>query len=55
MENEKAVSSPTIAAFNATDVIEYRVDKYSIVAISQNRYSVPEGLIGKYIKDKVVA
>lgn len=55
MENEKAVSSPAIAPFDATDFIECRVDKYSTVTINQNRYSVPEGHVGKHIKAKVGA
>lgn len=55
MNDEKAVSSPAIAPFDATDFIECRVDKYSTVTISQNRYSVPEGHVGTYIKAKVGA
>lgn len=55
MKNEKAVSSPAIAPFDGAELIECRVDKYSTVTISQNRYSVPEGHVGQYIKAKVGA
>lgn len=55
LENEKVVSNPAISPFDGADLIECRVDKYSTVTISQNRYSVPEGHVGKYIKAKVGA
>lgn len=55
MEEEKAVSLPAIAPFDVADLIECRVDKYSTITIHQNRYSVPEGHVGSYIKAKVGA
>lgn len=55
MEEEKVVSLPAIATFDVADLIECRVDKYSTVTINKNRYSVPEGHVGSYIKAKVGA
>lgn len=55
MNKEKEISSPAIAPFDVADLIECRVDKYSTVTINQNRYSVPEGHVGMYIKAKVGA
>ncbi|MFZ0447210.1 MAG: IS21 family transposase [Bacillus sp. (in: firmicutes)] len=55
MKKERDVSSPAIIPFDPADLIECRVDKYSTVSISQNRYSVPEGHVGKYIRAKVGA
>lgn len=55
MKKEKAVSKPAITPFDAAELIECRVDKYSTVVIKQNHYSVPEGHVGKYIKAKVGA
>ena len=55
MEKEKKVSRPACAPFDAAELVECRVDKYSTVVIKQNHYSVPEGHVGKYIKAKVGA
>lgn len=55
MKREKAVSRPARTPFDAAELIECRVDKYSTVVIKQNHYSVPEGHVGKYIKAKVGA
>ncbi|WHY80673.1 IS21 family transposase [Siminovitchia fortis] len=55
MKNEAVISSPAITPFDASDMVEVRVDKYSTVVINQNHYSVPEGNVGKYIKAKVGA
>ena len=55
MKKEKSVSRPAISPFDAAELIECRVDKYSTVVIKQNHYSVPEGHVGKYIKAKVGA
>lgn len=55
IKSEAAISSPAITPFDASDMVEVRVDKYSTVVINQNHYSVPEGHVGKYIKAKVGA
>ncbi|MBF2774966.1 IS21-like element ISSau9 family transposase, partial [Staphylococcus haemolyticus] len=41
--------------FDVSEVVECRVDKYSTVTIKQNRYSVPEGHVGAWIRAKVSA
>lgn len=56
MEHEKAAIGMTmIQPFDAAELVECRVDKYSTVVIKQNHYSVPEGHVGKYIRAKVGA
>lgn len=55
MVKEKMVSKPATTPFDAAELVECRVDKYSTVVIYQNHYSVPEGHVGKYIKAKVGA
>jgi hypothetical protein len=55
MKKEKEITKPAITPFDAAELIECRVDKYSTVVIKQNHYSVPEGHVGKYIKAKVGA
>jgi len=57
MAREKSVSRQAIAItpFDAAELMECRVDKYSTVVINQNHYSVPEGHVGKWIKAKLGA
>lgn len=44
-----------IQPFDAADLVECRIDKYSTVVINQNHYSVPEGHVGEYCRVKVGA
>jgi hypothetical protein len=55
LKREKEVARPAASPFDASELIECRVDKYSTVVIKQNHYSVPEGHVGKFIKAKVGA
>lgn len=55
MKKEKSVSRPACVPFDAAELLECRVDKYSTVVMKQNHYSVPEGHVGKYIKIKAGA
>jgi transposase len=55
IKREATISNPAIAPFDASDMVEVRVDKYSTVVINQNHYSVPEGHVGSYIKAKIGA
>lgn len=48
---QEALPSP----FDVSEVLECRVDKYSTIMIKQNRYSVPEGHVGAWIRAKVSA
>lgn len=54
-ERNERVGSLTVAPFDPAELVELRVDKYSTVTYRQNRYSVPEGHIGEYIKLKARA
>jgi transposase len=36
-----------------SDLKELRVDKYATVSLSQNRYSVPENLVGEFVEVKI--
>ncbi|OLN21308.1 hypothetical protein BTO30_15625, partial [Domibacillus antri] len=44
-----------IVPFDASELLEFRVDKYSTVTYRQNHYSVPEGHVGKWVKLKASA
>lgn len=56
MREEKAANGVNIIQpFDTSDLVECRVDKYSIIVVNQNHYSVPEGHVGKYIRVKVGA
>lgn len=55
-EKEREVTGVTmIQPFDAADLLECRIDKYSTVVIKQNHYSVPEGHVGEYCRVKVGA
>ncbi|ANU10121.1 hypothetical protein BBH88_07300 [Planococcus antarcticus DSM 14505] len=56
-EQEKATATQESLPlpFDVSEVLECRVDKYSTVMIKQNRYSVPEGNVGAWIRAKVSA
>lgn len=54
-ERAERAGSLTVAPFDPSELVELRVDKYSTVTYRQNRYSVPEGHVGDYIKLKARA
>ena len=54
-ERAERTGSLTTAPFDPAELMELRVDKYSTVTYRQNRYSVPEGHVGEYIKLKARA
>ncbi|NLY78350.1 MAG: IS21 family transposase [Lysinibacillus sp.] len=41
--------------FDASELHEFRVDKYSTITYRQNHYSVPEGHVGEWVKVKASA
>lgn len=47
--------SANIIPFDASELFEFRVDKYSTITYRQNRYSVPEGHVGEWVKVKASA
>lgn len=55
LKKERELSKTGISPFDVAELTECRVDKYSTVVIKQNHYSVPEGLVGQYIKVKIGA
>lgn len=42
-------------AFDASELHEFRVDKYSTITYRQNHYSVPEGHVGEWVQVKASA
>ena len=54
-ERAERAGSLTAAPFDPSELVELRVDKYSTVTYRQNRYSVPEGHVGEYIRLKARA
>lgn len=47
--------SVDVVAFDASELYEFRVDKYSTITYRQNHYSVPEGHVGEWVKVKASA
>ncbi len=39
--------------YDTSRVLELRVNKYSVVTIDENKYSVPDSLVGKFVTTKV--
>lgn len=46
---EKKYLHPRLPMFESCVALDYRVDKYSTVSVSQNHYSVPDYLVGKMV------
>ena len=40
-------------SYDISRVVELRVNKYSVVTIDENKYSVPDSLVGKFVTAKV--
>lgn len=53
LEIEKKALLLTRPPFDAARITELRVDKYSTVVVDQNRYSIPDHLVGEFVKVKV--
>lgn len=54
-EHEKQKRETLPYPYDPSELIEYRVNKYSTIQHGMNRYSVPEGHVGEYVKVKVGA
>lgn len=54
-ERVTKATSADIIPFDASELHEFRVDKYSTITFRQNHYSVPEGHVGEWVKVKVSA
>ncbi len=55
LEEERPALLPTLPPFDAARVIYGRVNKYSTIIVDQNRYSVPDHLVGESIMIKAYA
>ncbi len=49
LDRERGHMNPHLPMFESCIALEYRVDKYSTVSVSQNHYSVPDSLVGKML------
>ena len=47
--NEKPFLLPKMPRYSASRIVTARVDKYSTISVDQNRYSVPDTLVGQDI------
>ncbi|WP_437435946.1 IS21 family transposase [Pseudobacillus badius] len=54
-ERADRAAGAEVVPFDASELLESRVDKYSTVTYRQNHYSVPEGHVGKWVKLKASA
>lgn len=54
-EREVRAVSANPVPFDASELHEFRVDKYSTITYRQNHYSVPEGHVGEWVKVKASA
>lgn len=53
LEQERSFLLPAMPPFDAARVLYGRVDKYATIMVDQNRYSVPDHLVGESIMTKV--
>ena len=53
LEEEKDYLLPLKSPYDTSRRIETRVNKYSVINIDQNKYSVPDYLVGKFVMAKI--
>lgn len=53
LNQEMAYLIPLKPSYDASRRAEARVNKYSVINIDQNKYSVPDYLVGKFVKVKI--
>lgn len=53
LEQEKEYLIPLKPAYDPARRVEARVSKYCVITIDQNKYSVPDYLVGKFVKTKI--
>ena len=51
LEEQAAMTAP-IGDFDASELLNLKVDKYSTITVKQNHYSVPEAYVGKTVRVK---
>lgn len=55
LQEEKPFLKPLIPDYEVAQTKELRVNKYSFITIEQNKYSVPDHLVGKFVFVKIYA
>ena len=53
LKEELPYLSKLMPSYDIARVIELRVNKYSVITIDENKYSVPDSLVGKFVTTKV--
>lgn len=53
LEEERPYLIPLMPSYDIARVIELRVSKYSVITIDENKYSVPDHLVGKFVFTKI--
>lgn len=53
LDQEKEFLIPLKPSYDTSRRVEARVSKYSVITIDQNKYSVPDYLVGKFVQAKV--
>ena len=53
LNRERDYLLPLKPSYDASRRVEARVNKYSVINIDQNKYSVPDYLVGKFVKVKI--
>lgn len=53
LNQEMAYLIPLKPTYDASRRVEARVNKYSVITIDQNKYSVPDYLVGKFVNVKI--
>jgi Transposase and inactivated derivatives len=44
-----------VPSYDISRVVELRVNKYSVINIEENKYSVPDSLVGKFVTAKILS
>lgn len=53
LDDEKPYLINIIPSYDIARVEELRVNKYSVITIDENKYSVPDALVGKFVSVKI--
>ena len=53
LEEEFQYLNALMPSYDIAKTMEIRVNKYSVVTIDENKYSVPDGLVGKFVTAKI--
>jgi len=53
LEDEKPYLIKLMPSYDNARLEELRVNKYSVININENKYSVPDALVGKFVTVKI--